>query len=116
VYQRGTPKSPRSPENVRPQNLKIEAAMSGAPNVFLFPVLGKGLQKARSKKSYTGWGKKMYDYLKCCKIKTKRTITLKQVYWYSVISNLNFDICLAHFDAILAKIYMHLSRSKHFWN
>ena len=38
VYQRGTPKSPRSPENVRPQNLKIEAAMSGAPNGFLFPV------------------------------------------------------------------------------
>ena len=38
VYQRGTPKSPRSPENVRPQNFKIEAAMSGAPNGFLFPV------------------------------------------------------------------------------
>ena len=38
VYQRATPKSPRSQENVRPQNLKIEAAMSGAPNGFLFPV------------------------------------------------------------------------------
>jgi hypothetical protein len=38
VFQREAPKSPRSPENVRPQNVKIEAPKSGAPNGFLFPV------------------------------------------------------------------------------
>jgi hypothetical protein len=38
VFQREAPKSPRSPENVRPQNVKIEASKSGAPNGFLFPV------------------------------------------------------------------------------
>jgi hypothetical protein len=37
--------------------------------------------------------------------KTKRAMTLKQVYWHSAISNLNFDRCHAHFDAILTKIY-----------
>ena len=28
-------------------------------------------------------------------------MTTKQIYWHSAISNLNFDICHAHFHAIL---------------
>ena len=51
------------------------------------------------------WGKKKYDCLNCWKIKTKRAMTLKQVYWHSAIFNLNFDIRHAHFDAILRKIH-----------
>jgi hypothetical protein len=34
-------------------------------------------------------------------------MTLKQVYWHSAISNLNFDVCHAHFDAILTKIHAY---------
>jgi hypothetical protein len=36
LFQRGAPKNPSPPENVRPQNLKSEAPKSGAQNVF-FP-------------------------------------------------------------------------------
>ena len=36
LFQRGAPKNPSPPENVRPQNLKSEAPKSGAPNGF-FP-------------------------------------------------------------------------------
>ena len=42
VFQRGAPKSPRSPENViGPQNLKIEAQSAGPQTIFLFPVLAR---------------------------------------------------------------------------
>jgi hypothetical protein len=44
---------------------------------------------------YTGWGIKKYDCLNWCNIKTKRAMRIKQVYWHSAISSLNFDICYA---------------------
>ncbi len=60
-------------------------------------------------------GQKKYYCLNWCNINTKRAITIKQVYWYSSMSNLNFDICHAHFHAILTKIlYVQLNGSKHF--
>ena len=39
--------------------------------------------------------------------KSKRAMTLKQAYWHSAKSNLNFDVCHAHFDAILTKIHAY---------
>ena len=54
----------------------------------------KNTRKTRSNRPYISGG-----------AKKKRAMTLKQVYWHSAISNLNFDICHVHFDAILTKIH-----------
>jgi hypothetical protein len=42
VFQRGAPKSPRSPDNVSTQNLKIEVPKSGAPNGFFVTCFSAG--------------------------------------------------------------------------
>ena len=51
VFQRGAPKSPRSPENVKPQNLKIEAPNSRARNVFFVSCFSAGSKQRGAPKS-----------------------------------------------------------------
>ena len=52
VFQRGAPKSPRSPENViGPQNLKMEAPKCGAPNDFFVPCFSAGSKQRGALKS-----------------------------------------------------------------
>ena len=51
VFQRGAPKSPRSPENViGPQNLKMEDPKVRSPKRFFFSLFQRGIQTARGPK------------------------------------------------------------------
>ena len=52
VFQRGAPKSPRSPENViGPQKLKMLAPKCGAPNDFFVPCFSAGSKQRGALKS-----------------------------------------------------------------
>ena len=52
VFQRGAPKSPRSPENViGPQDLKIEAPKCGGPNDLFVPCFSAGSKQRGALKS-----------------------------------------------------------------
>jgi hypothetical protein len=52
---------------------------------------------------YTGWRKKKLTCLICVNLKAKRAITRELRALHSVLSNLNFDIRLVHFRAILTE-------------
>ena len=51
VFQRGAPKSPRSSENIRTQNLKIEVPNSRAQNVFFVSCFSAGSKQCEAPKS-----------------------------------------------------------------
>ena len=61
--------------------------------IYIYVYIGK----------YTGWRKKKLTCLICVNLKAKRAITRELRALHSVLSNLNFDIRLVHFRAILTE-------------
>ena len=61
------------------------------------------LQQSMHIHKCTGWRKKKLTCLICVNLKAKRAITRELRALHSVLSNLNFDIRLVHFRAILTE-------------